>query len=121
MISFATYIEWIAKKVKKMATSKRRKATKGKPSAENKEMHPLMYEILGLILIALAVIMIFEYGMIGRILQTIAMFLIGNLHFAVPFMLIFIALILMIGRKKNKHEGSTDFRNVPDYYELNNF
>ncbi len=88
------------KEGEKMATSKRRKATKGKPSAENKEMHPLMYEILGLILIALAVIMIFEYGMIGRILQTIAMFLIGNLHFAVPFMLIFIALILMIGRKK---------------------
>ncbi|MCS1391432.1 DNA translocase FtsK [Lysinibacillus boronitolerans] len=63
-------------------------------------MHPLMYEILGLLLIALAVIMIFEYGMIGRILQTIAMFLLGNLHFAVPFMLIFVALLMMIGRKK---------------------
>lgn len=63
-------------------------------------MHPLMYEILGLLLIALAVIMIFEYGMIGRILQTIAMFLFGNLHFAVPFMLIFVALLMMIGRKK---------------------
>ncbi|MGE7093343.1 DNA translocase FtsK [Lysinibacillus sp. NPDC048646] len=83
-----------------MATSKKRKVTKRKPSAENKEMHPLMYEILGLILIALAVIMIFEYGMTGRILQTIAMFFIGNLHFAVPFMFVFIALILMIGRKK---------------------
>ena len=63
-------------------------------------MHPLMYEILGLIFIALAVIMMFEYGMIGRVLQTIAMFLLGNLHFAVPFMLIFVALLLMIGRKK---------------------
>ncbi|MEB2278476.1 DNA translocase FtsK [Lysinibacillus xylanilyticus] len=83
-----------------MATSKKRKVTKSKTSKEKKEMHPLMYEILGLILIALAVIMIFEYGMIGRVLQTIAMFFLGNLHFAVPFMLIFVALLLMIGRKK---------------------
>ncbi|WP_155590294.1 FtsK/SpoIIIE family DNA translocase [Lysinibacillus cavernae] len=83
-----------------MAVSKRKKVTKSKATTEKKEMHPLMYEILGLLLIALAVIMIFEYGMIGRILQTIAMFLVGNLHFAVPFMLIFIALLMMIGRKK---------------------
>ncbi|MFJ6207663.1 DNA translocase FtsK [Lysinibacillus sp. NPDC092081] len=83
-----------------MATSKKRKVTKGKATTEKKEMHPLMYEILGLILIALAVIMIFEYGMTGRILQTIAMFLLGNLYFAVPFMLIFVALLLMIGQKK---------------------
>ncbi|MCM0626235.1 DNA translocase FtsK [Lysinibacillus sp. OL1_EC] len=83
-----------------MAVSKRKKVTKSKTTTEKKEMHPLMYEILGLLLIALAVIMIFEYGMIGRILQTIAMFLFGNLHFAVPFMLIFVALLMMIGRKK---------------------
>ncbi|OEC02478.1 cell division protein FtsK [Lysinibacillus sphaericus] len=83
-----------------MASSKRKKVTKAKPTSDKKEMHPLMYEILGLILIAIAVIMIFEYGMIGRILQTIAMFLLGNLHFAVPFMLIFVALLLMIGQKK---------------------
>ncbi|KGR81362.1 MULTISPECIES: FtsK/SpoIIIE family DNA translocase [Lysinibacillus] len=83
-----------------MAVSKRKKVAKSKATTEKKEMHPLMYEILGLLLIALAVIMIFEYGMIGRILQTIAMFLLGNLHFAVPFMLIFVALLMMIGRKK---------------------
>ncbi|MED4700997.1 DNA translocase FtsK [Lysinibacillus capsici] len=83
-----------------MAVSKRKKVTKSKATTEKKDMHPLMYEILGLLLIALAVIMVFEYGMIGRILQTIAMFLFGNLHFAVPFMLIFVALLMMIGRKK---------------------
>lgn len=83
-----------------MAVSKRKKGTKSKATTEKKDMHPLMYEILGLLLIALAVIMIFEFGMIGRILQTIAMFLLGNLHFAVPFMLIFVALLMMIGRKK---------------------
>ena len=83
-----------------MAGSKQRSTNKGKSTSENKEMHPLMYEILGVILIAVAIIMIFEYGVIGRILQTMAMFLIGNLHFAVPFMLVFIAVLLMIGRKK---------------------
>lgn len=80
-----------------MAVSKRKKTTKSKATTEKKEMSPLMYEILGLLLIALAVIMIFEYGMIGRTLQTFAMFLLGNLHFAVPFMLIFVALLMMIG------------------------
>ncbi len=104
-----------------MATSKRRKVTKGKGTTEKKEMHPLMFEILGLILIAIAVIIIFEYGMIGRFLTTIAMFLLGNLYFAVPFMLIFVALLLMIGRKKSKFEGPSNFRNVPNCYEFNNF
>ncbi|MFJ7735167.1 DNA translocase FtsK [Lysinibacillus sp. NPDC097287] len=83
-----------------MAVSKRKSANKGKPTSDKKEMHPLMYEILGVVFIAAAIIMIFEYGMIGRILQTMAMFLLGNLHFAVSFMLIFIAVLLMIGRKK---------------------
>ena len=83
-----------------MAVSKKKKATKSKATTEKKEMHPLMYEILGLLFIALAIIMIFEYGVIGRTLQTIAMFFLGNLYFAVPFMLVFIALLLMIGRKK---------------------
>lgn len=83
-----------------MASSKQKKTTKAKPTNEKKEMHPLMYEILGVIFIAAAIIMIFEYGMIGRILQTIAMFFLGNLHFTVSFMLIFIAVLLMIGRKK---------------------
>lgn len=83
-----------------MAGSKQRKTNKGKPTSGKKEMHPLMYEILGVIFIATAIIMIFEYGLIGRILQTMAMFLLGNLHFAVPFMFIFIAVLLMIGRKK---------------------
>ena len=83
-----------------MASSKRKSANKKKPTSDKKEMHPLMYEILGVIFIAAAIIMIFEYGMIGRILQTIAMFFLGNLHFAVSFMLIFIAVLLMISRKK---------------------
>ena len=83
-----------------MAGSKRNSANKGKPTSGKKEMHPLMYEILGVIYIAIAIIMIFEYGIIGRILQTMAMFLLGNLHFTVPFMLVFIAVLLMIGQKK---------------------
>ena len=83
-----------------MASSKKRSTNKGKATSGKKEMHPLMYEILGVIFIAIAIIMIFEYGIIGQVLQTIAMFFLGNLHFAVPFMLIFIAVLLMIGQKK---------------------
>ncbi|GLC87338.1 DNA translocase SpoIIIE [Lysinibacillus piscis] len=80
-----------------MATRKKKKTSK--PASE-KTVHPLMYEILGLIFMAVAVIMMFEFGIVGRTLQTIALFFLGNLHVAIPVVLIFIALLLMIGQKK---------------------
>lgn len=59
-------------------------------------MHPLLYEIIGLLIIGLSIISFFEYGLVGEFLSYISYFLFGNWHIAVPFMLIVYALIIMI-------------------------
>lgn len=59
-------------------------------------MHPLLYEIIGLLIIGLSVISFFEYGLVGESLAYISYFLFGNWHIAVPFMLVVYALIIMI-------------------------
>ncbi|MEL3960582.1 DNA translocase FtsK [Lysinibacillus endophyticus] len=71
-----------------------------KPSTKAKTgLHPLAYEIIGLLLIAFAIIVFFEYGVVGRTIQTISMFLFGNLYIAVPFFAVFTAVLLMVQRK----------------------
>ncbi|RUL55200.1 FtsK/SpoIIIE family DNA translocase [Lysinibacillus antri] len=62
-------------------------------------LHPLAYEIIGLLLIAFAIIVFFEYGVVGRTIQTISMFLFGNLYIIVPFFSVLTAVILMVQRK----------------------
>ncbi|TQR12960.1 DNA translocase FtsK [Psychrobacillus soli] len=59
-------------------------------------MHPLMFEIIGLLIIGLAIISFFEYGLVGRGLAYMGYFLFGNWHIAIPFMFIVYALIIMI-------------------------
>lgn len=80
-----------------MAT-KKKKETKPKKPEQKLTMHPLMYEIIGLLLVGIAIITFFEYGLVGRFFQTAALFLFGNWSIAVSFMLILSALILMIRR-----------------------
>lgn len=73
---------------------------KKKPSTKAKSgLHPLAYEIIGLLLIAFAIIVFFEYGVVGRTIQTISMFLFGNLHIVVPFFAVLIAVLLMVQRQ----------------------
>ena len=62
-------------------------------------LNPLAYEIIGLLLMGFAIIVFFEYGVVGRLIQTISMFLFGNLHIVVPFFSVLIAVLLMIQRK----------------------
>ena len=62
-------------------------------------LHPLAYEIIGLLLIGFAIIVFFEYGVVGRLIQTVSMFLFGNLHIVVPFFSVLIAVLLMIQRQ----------------------
>lgn len=81
----------VARKVKKQPA-------KTKASTDN-DMHPLAYEIVGLVFIAFAVIEFFEYGIVGRITHSIAIFLFGNLHIVVPFLCLLIASMLMVRRR----------------------
>lgn len=70
-----------------------------KKTKAKKGLHPLAYEIIGLLLIGLAIIVFFEYGVVGRTIQMVSMFLFGNLFIVVPFFAVLIAVLLMIQRE----------------------
>ena len=85
-----------------MADKKKKKKEKGQTKAKsksNKELHPLAYEIMGVLLIAFAAITFFELGIVGRVVYNMSLFLLGNLHFFVPFLCILIAGMLMVRRR----------------------
>jgi len=93
---------------KKVGGCMAKKATKKKPAKSKKTVskktkkgtktQPLVYEIIGLILIGLAIIIFFEYGIVGKAFQYIALFLFGNWAIIVPFLFIVSALLLMVKR-----------------------
>lgn len=83
-------------------TGKAKAKPKNKPTLKakgKKELHPLAYEIIGLVLIALAIIEFLEFGLVGRWLHSIAMFFLGNLHFIVPLLAFIISGMLMVKRR----------------------
>ena len=75
-----------------MTRKKKKVAKKNKPTT----MHPLMYEILGLLIIGIGIITFLELGSVGILLSSVARFLFGNWHFSVPVLCIVFALIMMI-------------------------
>jgi S-DNA-T family DNA segregation ATPase FtsK/SpoIIIE len=78
-----------AKKKRKAAASKKK----------NDGLHPLLYEVAGLTMIGFAIMIIFEFGIVGRGLSSFARLLFGNWHGAVPLLLIVQALLFMVKRK----------------------
>ena len=76
-----------------MAVKKRRPSTKAKNKGG-----PLIYEILGLLLIAFGIIVFFEFGVVGSVIQSASMFLLGNLYIFIPIFTVFLAVIIMIQR-----------------------
>ena len=59
-------------------------------------MHPLLYEVIGLLLIGLAVIGLFEFGPVGSAIHFVGEALFGNWHMALPFFFILYALWMMV-------------------------
>ena len=92
-------------------------ARKKKKSAAKKKkpigLNPLVYEVIGLAMMGLAVIIIFEFGIVGRGLSSVSRFILGNWHSAIPLLLIVQALMFMIKRKaggwKNRIVGGSLF------------
>src|SRR4051794_630575 len=82
-----------------MAKKKKKKQSKKK---SKKGLHPLMYEIIGLLIIVIAIISFFEYGLVGQAFAYIGYFLFGNWHIAIPLFLIGYALIVMINQSLPK-------------------
>lgn len=77
-------------KKKKKSTAKKKKSS---------DVHPLIYEVMGLVMIGLAIIIIFEFGVVGRGLSSLSRFIFGNWHVAIPLLLIVQALMFMIKQK----------------------
>ena len=80
--------------VEKTKAKKQGKAKAKTTAKSSGEMHPLAYEIIGLLLIAFAIIEFFEFGIVGRLLHSLSMFFFGNLHFVVPLLAIIISGML---------------------------
>ncbi|MCM3709886.1 DNA translocase FtsK [Sporosarcina luteola] len=91
-------------------TKKRRKAAAKK---KNEGLHPLLYEVAGLTMIGFAIMIIFEFGIVGRGLSSFTRLLFGNWHGAIPLLLIVQALLFMVKRKtvgwKNRIVGGSLF------------
>ncbi|WP_255731171.1 FtsK/SpoIIIE family DNA translocase [Solibacillus palustris] len=86
----------------KSGKAKAKTKQKNKPTLKansKKELHPLAYEIIGIVLIALALIEFLEFGLVGRWMHSIAMFIFGNLHFIVPLLCFIISGMLMVKRR----------------------
>ena len=81
---------------KKKSTKTKAKAKPTLKPKTKEELHPLAYEIIGLLLIALAIIEFLEFGLVGKWLHSLAMFFFGNLHFIVPLLCFLIAGMLMV-------------------------
>ena len=93
-------------------SKKKKKKTAGQ-SRKSPEKNLLVYEVAGLAMIGLAIILIFEFGVVGRGLSSLSRFIFGNWHAAIPLLLIIQALMLMIKRKmggwKNRVVGGCLF------------
>ncbi|MEG0473293.1 MAG: DNA translocase FtsK, partial [Solibacillus sp.] len=87
------------KRKTKNIKAKSKPQPKTKAANQDKELHPLAYEIIGLLLITFAIIEFFEFGIIGRWTFSIAVFFFGNLHFIVPILCFLIAGMLMVRRR----------------------
>lgn len=78
-------------------SKKRKKTTGAKKKKEGP--HPLVFEVAGLTMIGFAIIIIFEFGIVGSGLSSFSRLLFGNWHGAFPFLLIVQALLFMVKRK----------------------
>ncbi|WP_438298575.1 DNA translocase FtsK [Sporosarcina sp. FA15] len=79
------------------SSKKKKKSTAQKKKSS--DLHPLIYEVMGLVMIGLAIIIIFEFGIAGRGLSSLSRFIFGNWHVAIPLLLIVQALMFMIKQK----------------------
>lgn len=84
---------------KSRKTKKENVALKAKTKAKATNSNPLKYEVIGLMLIGFAIIAFFELGVVGRSIETVAMFFLGNLSFFIPVLSVVIAAMLMVRRR----------------------
>lgn len=88
-----------AKSTAKKAPTQKKTQAKQKPKQTSEvSLPPLSYEIIGLVILALAFITMFQFGLIGRFFQGAIKLLIGNWYMIVPLFMIAFAIYMMIVR-----------------------
>ncbi|SDH21400.1 DNA translocase FtsK [Planococcus glaciei] len=83
------------------AKKKTKTVARKKPAAKKKKqpMSMIGYEVIGLLLIGVAVLMAFQLGVIGKILLNTAELLTGYLAIFVPILLLLLAVHIMVKRQ----------------------
>lgn len=102
---------------KKKSQARARARTKEKPKAKpkNKKRQPMpmiAYEVIGLILLGIAVLMTFQLGVIGKMFYNIAEYVAGYMAFLIPVSLVFIAIFVMVKREWPKPKIKVAFGSV---------
>lgn len=81
------------------AQAKRKTPAKKKPALKKKQpMSMIWYEVIGLLLIGVSVLMAFQLGIIGKMLLNTAELLTGYLAIFVPIVLLVVAIYVMVKR-----------------------
>ncbi|AQU79794.1 cell division protein FtsK [Planococcus faecalis] len=84
------------------AKSKARAKVKPKTKSKNRKRQPMpmiAYEVIGLVLVGVAILMTFQLGVIGKMFYNMAEFLVGYMAFLLPVVLIYLAIYVMVKRK----------------------
>lgn len=88
-----------AQKRKKKQTKQTKKTKQRKGTKKQQSLNPLLFEIIGILMIGLAIIIIFEFDPVGKILSHVTRFLFGNWHIVIPLLIILQAILLMVKRQ----------------------
>ncbi|WP_082226460.1 FtsK/SpoIIIE family DNA translocase [Planococcus halocryophilus] len=72
-------------------------------------MPMIAYEVIGLILLGIAVLMTFQLGVIGKMFYNIAEYVAGYLAFLIPVSLVFVAIFVMVKREWPKPKMKVAF------------
>ena len=76
------------------AKPKARTKAKPKTKPKNKKRQPmpmLAYEVIGLVLLGISVLMVFQLGVIGKMFYNMAEFIAGYMAFLIPLALVCVA------------------------------
>ncbi|MBF6634244.1 MAG: cell division protein FtsK, partial [Planococcus sp. (in: Bacteria)] len=84
------------------AKPKARAKAKPRQKPKNKKKQPMpmiAYEVIGLVLLGIAVLMVFQLGVIGKMFYNLAEFIGGYMAFLIPLALVYVAIYVMVKRK----------------------
>ena len=84
------------------AKPKARAKAKPRQKSKNRKKQPMpmiAYEVIGLVLLGIAMLMVFQLGVIGKMFYNMAEFIGGYMAFLIPLALVYVAVYVMVKRK----------------------